>query len=699
MVLQISHATPADVDRIASVHLAAFDFNILLHAQFPTPASLASLKTFLVQEMLHSIENLEASRKVVLVVRDSEAIDQIISFAKWDLPGIQQNHPVEVSWHEDVNQGFLKQYYNLAEAAKDRVVGKEKCYRMTFLGTDPLFQGRGAATLLIKWGIEKAKQDKLPIYLESTIAAASLYRRLGFIAVDGLCMPLPGRETDSQPKVYQELSMLKVCSNEETFEMDHWDSSLNFLSLKMDYDAGITPQQVVQAIYDRIEAYKEVQPSLWLHLQPIGAVMISAHALYTRWPDPDNRPPLWGIPFSVKDSINVAGIPTTIGCPALTFIPNSSAAVFEHCVDAGGLFIGKTNMEQLATGMTGCRSPYGTLHSTFSKYHIVGGSSSGSAVTVSEGLVSFSLGSDTAGSIRVPALYNGIVGYKPTKGTISARGVYPACQHQDCVSFLAITAEDTESVWKVCKGFDRSDFFAKRISSSDENTALDSLKFKFGVPPEEALNACSPQYKRKFNEVVESLTNLEDGNFAGLDWAPFASANELLYGGSFVLERLTILPEGWFDKNKQLLHPVTREVFEGALARNSTAVDLFRDLHKQAEFKRAVEDILTFEIDTSANKGVITVMVVPTAPFHPTIEEVERDPVGLNGQLGAFAHFANVLDLVAIAMPCGTYEIDDKEFEERKMVLPFGVTILGGCGLDQQLLMLAKRLEEVLGDL
>jgi Asp-tRNA(Asn)/Glu-tRNA(Gln) amidotransferase A subunit family amidase len=187
---------------------------------------------------------------------------------------------------------------------------------------------------------------------------------------------------------------------------------------------------------------------------------------------------------------------------------------------------------------------------------------------------------------------------------------------------------------------------------------------------------------------IPCLNNTDCEN---LQWAPFADANELLYGGTFVLERLTILPDGWFEKNKQLLHPVTREVFEGALRRRSSAVDVFHDLHKLAQCKRTVEDILTFDED------VLTVMVVPTAPFHPTIEEVRKDPHGVNGQIGAFAHFANVLDLVGIAVKCGTYEIDGQDGDEgKKTTLPFGVTILAGCGFDRQLLALAKNVEESL---
>jgi len=187
------------------------------------------------------------------------------------------------------------------------------------------------------------------------------------------------------------------------------------------------------------------------------------------------------------------------------------------------------------------------------------------------------------------------------------------------------------------------------------------------------------------------------GKLVDLNWTPFAAANELLYNSSFVMERLTILPDGWFAQNKQLLHPVTRQVFEDILARKNSAVELFKDLHKQAEYKRTVEDILTLE-ETDKEVDEITLMVVPTTPFHPTIKEVEQDPIRINVRLGSFAHFGNVLDLVGIAMPCGTYEYDDMA-DGKKTRLPFGVTILAGAGLDGGLLKVAAKLEEAFQDI
>ncbi|ESZ98839.1 hypothetical protein SBOR_0697 [Sclerotinia borealis F-4128] len=689
MVLQISVATAEDADTIATIHLAASNQNVLLHAQFPTKESLASLHECLKQDVLETLKagNVERTN---LVVRDSNT-DQIISIAKWDLPNITKDADgsfLSIWPPNDARQDLLDEYTEKAGAAKMRVVGDARCYRLTFVGTHPEHMGRGAGTLLTKWGLSKGSQKDIPVYLESTVSVSSFYRRLGFVSQDGFSMSLSNMGIHGEPCIYEELCMIRKWDVEEG--MDHWDSSLDVSNLTLDYEAGITPQLVVQAIYDRIEAYQQVQLSLWIHLQPIGDVMGAANELLRRWPDESNRPPLWGVPFSVKDSFNVAGIPTTIGCPALAFTPTSSAFVYQRCIDAGALFIGKTNMEQLATGMTGCRSPYGTLHSTFSTSHIVGGSSSGSAVSVSQGLVSFSLGSDTAGSIRVPAMFNGLVGFKPTKGTVSAHGVAPACLHQDCVSFLGLTTEDTETVWKICRGFDKNDYFAKpppfQLSSQIPSECVKPT-FKFGTPPDSALEICNPIYRKRFQHVVAALES-SGGQQVDLDWTPFASANALLYNSTFVLERLTTLPKNWFDQNKESLHPVIRSVFENALARHSTPIDVFNDLHKQAEYKRIVEDILTLD-----DNDELTVMIVPTTPFHPTIEEVERDPVGINGRLGAFAHFANVLDLVAVAVPCGSYG-----YGWGGKRLPFGVTVLAGTGLDHRLLGMVKMLEDGLRD-
>ncbi|RFU27584.1 hypothetical protein B7463_g8756, partial [Scytalidium lignicola] len=753
MPLHLSPATEADVEEIASLRITSFSKNVLLHAQFPTEEAIRDFHQVLVGDLLEAIRDVT---RAVLLVRDvdtniitSTDIDtgsnstsnQIIGFAEWKLPVSEAVAHPPFTWPKSSRQDYLDEYGDKARDAIGRVVGNQPCYHLTFLGTHPDFRCRGIGTMLVNWGLERARIENIPVYLESEVAASSLYRKLGFKIADRFSMTLAGMRENGGSYIYEEVCMLRTWQEDEGDEgddgddeeeedddddddddiesLDRWDSGLEIQSLKLDYAVGIKPQTVVEAIYERIEVYKSKQPSVWIHLQPIEVVKKEAGALLTRWPDPVTRPPLWGIPFSVKDSIDVAGIPTTIGCPALAYRPTTSAPVFQRCIDAGALFIGKTNLEQLATGMTGCRSPYGTLHSKFNEEYIVGGSSSGSAVSIAANLVSFSLGSDTAGSIRVPALFNGIVGFKPTKGTVSARGLAPACKHQDCVSFLTGTVADAETVWNVCKGYDKGDLFAKvprTLPSSfgsqrNQHKRISNLRFSFGIPPTSVLEACCPEYVSLFKVVVKTLQSA-GGKLIDIDWTPFAIANDLLYNGTFVLERLTTLPEGWFDKNKGLLHTVIRQVFEGAVARNSSAVDVFRDLHKQAECKRAVEEILTLEVkgrmdedEMAYNRddedkerktgGVLTVMVVPTAPFHPKIEDVLKDPIGVNSQLGIFAHFANVLDLAGIAVPCGSYGIAGETKDRRDEVrLPFGVTILAGSGLDEQLIQLANRVED-----
>ncbi|TGO65008.1 hypothetical protein BCON_0004g00020 [Botryotinia convoluta] len=701
MGFQLDLAAAEDADILADMHLNAFAQTPLQRTLFPTEESLAGLRECLKQDVLLTLKEGNFER-INLVVRDTDDMKKIIAIAKWDLP---EKIPravcplAHIFTPKDACGDLIKEYSAKQESNKMKVMGDAQCYRLTSVITLPQYRRRGAGTLLTNWGLLRGEKEKIPVYLESPVSTLSFFRNLGFISVNEFSISLPRNRAPAY--IHKESCMIRIfreCDVREE-EMDYWDSSLDIESLMIDYEAGVRPQLVVQAIYDRIEAYRNIQPSLWIYLQPIEDVMASARDLYRRWPDRSNRPPLWGVPFSVKDSFDIAGIPTTIGCQTLAYTPNSSSLVYRRCIDAGALFIGKTNMDQLATGMTGCRSPFGTLHSVLSRDHIVGGSSSGSAISVAEGLVSFSLGSDTAGSIRIPAMFNNIVGFKPTKGTVSAQGVAPACLHQDCVSFLGVTSEVTEKVWRVCQGFDKEDYFAKpppfqissRVYSEDTRDSKDALpSFKFGTPPDSALEVCIPIFQKQFKLVIAILENL-GGRRVDIDWTPFASANELLYGGTFVLERLTTLPDGWFDKNKDTLHPVIRSVLENALARKSMAIDVFKDLQKQAKYKRMAEDILTLDDDSHE----LTVMVVPTAPFHPTIKEVSKDPICINEKLGAFAHFANVLDLVAVALPCGTYRVEMGDME----ILPFGVTILAGTGLDRHLLQLVRRLEDPLRDI
>ncbi|KAH8808500.1 amidase signature domain-containing protein [Xylogone sp. PMI_703] len=744
----LTPATPSDAKEIASLRITSFSQNVLLHAQFPSPQALQDFHDVLVKDLTDAAQD---HRRALMVVRDGET-GSIISFAEWEVPvdGMMwmTAHSKSV-WPDSCRQEYLDEYVDKAGECMRKIIRNGACYHLTFLGTHPDHRRRGAATMLLNWGLERARADNVPVYLESDIPASSLYLKLGFEIYGRFSMTLPGMGEYGGEYVYEEVCMLrdweeeggvttkrtrrKIMQREDRAEdgddeeeeddddigsLDRWDSILTIEWLKKDYAAGVKPQVVVEAVYERIDVYKRKQPSVWTHLQPEEVVQREAKALLTRWPNRSTRPPLWGIPFSVKDSIDVAGVPTTIGCPPLAYTPTTTATVVQRCLDAGALFIGKTNLEQLATGLTGCRSVYGTLHCDSHEEYVVGGSSSGSVLSVIKDLVAFSLGSDTAGSIRIPAAFNGAVGFKPTKGTVSAHGLAPACKHQDCVSILTQIVRDAETVWGVCRGYDYKDHFAKVPKviplSFDVPRGRSRLRYRFGIPPASVLEVCCPNYRAMFDAAVKALQS-GGGTLIDMDWTPFAIANDLLYNGTFVLERLTTLPDGWFDKNKELLHPVVRQVFEGALARNSSAVDVFKDLHKQAECKRAVEEILTLEVDEKIDEddmsddwhrhkpyiedNVLTVMIVPTAPFHPRIEEVLKDPIGINSQLGTFTHFANVLDLTAIAVPCGNYTISEDNEEWEEETLPFGVTILAGSGLDEQLLWLARILEDELWDI
>ncbi|KAH7927583.1 amidase signature enzyme [Leucogyrophana mollusca] len=433
-----------------------------------------------------------------------------------------------------------------------------------------------------------------------------------------------------------------------------WDGDLGLCALATGYRSGLSPVTAMNRVYDTIEAYQKVDPAVWIHLLPREIIIEAAEALVTRFPDRADLPPLFGVPFSVKDNIDVAEIPTTVACPSLTSIPAVSAVVCQKVLDQGGVFIGKVNMDQRATGATGCRSPYGIPRSVFSSDFISGGSSSGSAVSVGAKLVSFSICTDTGGSVRIPAALNGVVGFKPTRGTVSFQGITPACLSLDACSFIASTVEDVRKVWQVCEGYDPDDRYAKatppvarHVNSIGPQAAL----FNFGVPPPDELAVCNPVYQEMFKDAVHILQSI-GGQPVEINWEPFDKAGKLLYEGSFVCERLANLPDGWLDNNREHLLPVIAEIFDSAVKRNITAVDVYRDLQAQALYTRQAEAVFA-----PGPKG-IDILVVPSTPTHCTVEEVLASPITTSWILGTFSHFGNILDLTGVAVPAGTYTAD-----------------------------------------
>ncbi|KAE8835812.1 hypothetical protein PTNB85_05550 [Pyrenophora teres f. teres] len=470
-----------------------------------------------------------------------------------------------------------------------------------------------------------------------------------------------------------------------------FDGDLTISALQRAYKNGLSPITVADKVYDKIEAYQKIDPAVWIHLQPREAILEAARQLASRYPDRSALPPLFGVPFSAKDSIDVSGLPTTTACPPLAHVPSVSAPVYDKVIAEGALFFGKTNLDQLATGLVGCRSPYGIPHSVYHKDYISGGSSSGSTVSVGANLVSFSLATDTAGSGRVPAGFNGIVGYKPTRGTISFRGITPACLSLDCIALSTKTVSDARTVWQILEGHDPLDPYAKPEIAFERHInsiGPQSRTFKFGVPPPEAMEICSTPARRMFNETILKLQKI-GGVLTQIDWSPFQKAGQLLYDGTFVSERLASLPDDFLEKNRSALHPVTVQLMDTVTNRKSSAVDVYRDLQAKAIYIRQAEQVFAY------SASGVDVIAVPTTPTHWKIEEVLADPIKKNSILGEFTHCGNVLDLCGIAVPAGTYPVAELSGQETdEGVLPFSVTLLSGSRLDAELLEIARRFEE-----
>ncbi|CAG8958595.1 hypothetical protein HYFRA_00009912 [Hymenoscyphus fraxineus] len=451
--------------------------------------------------------------------------------------------------------------------------------------------------------------------------------------------------------------------------------------LQRNYKSGLLdPETVVNSVFDRIEKYKATDSAVWISLQSREDVLASARSLSARYAGKP-LPPLFGVPFALKDNIDIQGIRTTAACEAFAYVAKSTAPAVQLLLDAGALYIGKSNMDQLATGLSGCRSPYGSPHSVYSKGHVSGGSSSGSAVAVAAQLVSFALGTDTAGSGRIPAAFNGVVGFKPTKGTISARGVIPACKSLDTLSIMAPTLADARKVWYVVDSYDHLDAFAKPPQSlslwKSDFRGPRVGGFTFAVPDPSILSVCSKEYQSLFSQTVEKLRSC-GGKSVNVDYTPFAIASDLLYNASLVQERIASIGHDFLSANLDTLHPATKSLFLSALTSDLKPWQVFRDQALQKQLTSQAQRLF----DT-LEKG-IDVLLLPTAPCHPTIKEMENDPLHLNAKLGTFTHAGNVLDLCAVSVNSGWTQDG----------LPFGVTFMGGSGYDGRVLDIAAVFEE-----
>jgi allophanate hydrolase len=438
--------------------------------------------------------------------------------------------------------------------------------------------------------------------------------------------------------------------------------SLDLSSLRSAFSIGaLTPAQLVDEIFRRNAAYND--PAVWIHLLPREEIL--AHVTRVEAIGPATQP-LYGVPFAIKDNIDLAGVPTTAACPEFSYTPAESAAVVQRLLAAGAIPIGKTNLDQFATGLVGVRSPHGVPKNPFHPEMIPGGSSSGSACAVAAGLVSFSLGTDTAGSGRVPASFQNLVGLKPTRGWFSTRGVVPACRSLDCPSVFALTVEDASTVAAIAGSYDDVDPFSRMapaVMPADFGAA-----FRFGVPASDQLDWFGDaQNPLVFSAAVRTLESL-GGTLVEIDFAPFRDAARLLYEGPWVAERWSAIRE-FHTKNADAIFPVTRKIIEGGA--KPLAVDAFEALYKLSSLRRAADKAWE-KVDT---------LVLPTAASIYTRAQLEVDPITLNSRLGHYTNFANLLDTAAIAVPAG-FRADG---------LPFGITFFGPTWSDGPLANLGAR--------
>ncbi|WP_157271300.1 allophanate hydrolase [Azohydromonas aeria] len=421
------------------------------------------------------------------------------------------------------------------------------------------------------------------------------------------------------------------------------------------HGGALTPARLVEKVRARLSA----DDPAWITLCDDAFVAAQLARLEALEPSL----PLYGVPFAVKDNIDVAGLPTTAACPAFTYVPTRHAGCVQRLLDAGAVLVGKTNLDQFATGLVGTRSPYGEVPNSFDQAYVSGGSSSGSASVVARGLVPFALGTDTAGSGRVPAGFNNLVGLKPTPGAVGMRGVLPACRTLDTVSVFALTAADAARVLALIEGPDEGAAFHAAVPRPPWFAA----PLRVGVPLVPDCDAALG-YDRAFAAAVARLEPALQARAVPVDMRPFFEVAQLLYEGPWVAER-HVVAGALLAEAPQALDPVVRGVI--AAAAGFDAADAFRARYRLAELARAIEPLWR-DID---------VLMVPTAPTLPTRAAVAAEPVLRNSELGRYTNFVNLLGLAAIALPASI----------TPQRLPFGVTFIAPGGSDAALAALGAR--------
>ena len=448
---------------------------------------------------------------------------------------------------------------------------------------------------------------------------------------------------------------------------DGWgpvDQAFDFQSLHAAYAAGLDPRAVVAEALRRLDAASD--PGIFLYVADAENLAAQCDAL---GPFDPVAKPLWGLPVAVKDNIDVAGMPTTAACPAYTYHPTEDAFVVAKLRAAGALILGKTNLDQFATGLVGVRTPYPVPRNAIDPDIVPGGSSSGSGVAVAHGIVSFALGTDTAGSGRVPAALNGIAGLKPTLGAWSATGVLPACRTLDTISVFAMTVADAYQVHRVASGFDAADAYSRDFPAPP--LAAPPSYFTVGVPDAGSLRFFGDALQAdSFKATLSDLQAL-GGTVVEIDFTPFYDVAALLYDNVWVAERYTVI-ETLLKDDPEAVLPVTRTVIERAT--DFSAADAFRGAYRLQELKRITDPLI----------ASVDLFCVPTIPNFQTVADLQADPIGPNSRLGTYTNFVNLLDLCGLAVPVSP----------RSDGRPGNVTLLAKAGRDDSLAALGVSLQE-----
>jgi allophanate hydrolase len=420
-----------------------------------------------------------------------------------------------------------------------------------------------------------------------------------------------------------------------------------------------SPTKTAARVADAIVARGD--DGTWVSTVPRDQLLTAAEEVEKR---PGARTlPLYGVPFAVKDSIDVEGVPTTLSCPDYAYIASSTAPLVRRLLDAGAVYVGKTNLDQFATGLNGTRTPYPIPRSVYGREMISGGSSSGSAVAVALGQVPFAVATDTAGSGRVPAALNGVVGFKPSRGLISTVGLVPACKSLDCISVMAGSIDNVDRVFDVMVARDDHDAWSR-----DRGPRYDGSPIRVGLPSAEELEFFGDEQMRRahigFREHLARTATVVD-----VSLEPFLAAGALLYQGPWVAERLVEFGD-FLGAQPDSIHPVVREILRGG--QKYTAVHAFAALQRLAELKALVARMWQH----------MDVLVVPTIPTTFTVDEVLAAPIESNTILGHYTHFGNLLDLSGVAVPVGLTG-DGR---------PYSAMLLGAALTDDTVLQLAAQI-------